>query len=181
MAFRMAKYMLKIKSRHLKKNPHSKTLPLVIPLIFYTGTQIYNASLDLWGLYANPMLAKSIFTDSYPIVELQKKIDKDLQEKTWAGSMSFLMKHIKEDEIAPYLECIKIRLKEIAKVNYLYIEPFFRYTLSEAESKQKQNVIDLFKEIVNEEDQNKIMSIAEQLRQEGVQEGIQLIASKNVA
>lgn len=62
MAFHLFKYRLNICDKYLQKNPNSKTLPLVYPLIIYSGKETYNAPRNLWDLFSNPDLAKEIWT-----------------------------------------------------------------------------------------------------------------------
>ena len=63
-SLKLYKYMLNIYEHHLEKYPKSKQLPLVYPMVFYTGQDKYTAPLDLWSLFAKPELAKSFFIET---------------------------------------------------------------------------------------------------------------------
>jgi len=174
MAFRLHKYMHQICSNHLEKHSGVKYLPLVYPLVFYTGQAGYNAPLTLWELFKEPELAKSFFIEPFQLVELHKIDDEELRKHVWSGTMAFIMKHIFERDIFPFLKEIEPLLKEIGKENIIYIENVLWYILEKAESNAAETVVEFFKEIVPEEKRVKIMSIADTLIEKGVQKGVQL-------
>lgn len=89
-----------------------------------------------------------------------------------------VMKYAQNNDILPYLLDIKAMLAEIGGMNYLYIEAIFKYIINQADTDEIYKVLDIFKEVVPEKDKTKLMTIAERLKQEGIQlgkqEGIQL-------
>jgi predicted transposase/invertase (TIGR01784 family) len=89
-----------------------------------------------------------------------------------------VMKYAQNSDILPHLLDMKAMLAEIGGVNYLYIEAIFKYIINQAETDEIYKVLDIFKEVVPERDKTKLMTIAERLKQEGIQlgkqEGIQL-------
>ena len=178
MAFRLHKYMHQVCSNHLEKHSGVKYLPLVYPLVFYTGQAGYNAPLTLWELFKEPELAKSFFVEPFQLIELHKIEDAELRKRVWSGTMAFVMKHIFERDIFPFLKEIEPLLIEIGKENIVYIENVLWYILEKAESNAAETVVEFFKEIVPEEKRAKIMSIADTLIEKGKylgkQEGIQL-------
>ena len=50
LAFRLLKYMMGIMEEHLRSSKR-KELPLVYPIVFYTGKRPYTHSLDLFDLF----------------------------------------------------------------------------------------------------------------------------------
>jgi predicted transposase/invertase (TIGR01784 family) len=173
MPFRLAKYMLNIYDSHLRNNPKDRHLPFVYPLIFFTGTGNYNAPLDLWSLFRDPEFAKSIFMGPYRLIELQKIDDQELQSKLWSGVMSYVMKQVWSEEILPFIKAIKPLLEEIALENNDYIKSILIYIINKGESKEFDQVVEIFKQAVPEEKRSDIMTIADRLIEKGVQQGLQ--------
>jgi len=173
MAFRLHKYMLQICGQHLKEYPKSQYLPLVYPLVYYTGQEKYSEPLTLWDLFTEPELAKSFFIEPFKLIELRTIEDKELRKKVWAGAVQYIMKRAYERDIFPFLQAIKPLLEEIGRQDFGCIQDIMCYTLEKAESDWKEGVIELFKEVVSEEKKGEIMSIADRFREEGAQLGEQ--------
>jgi predicted transposase/invertase (TIGR01784 family) len=171
MAFRLHKYMLRIYDSHLQKYPDERHLPLIYPMVFYSGTRNYNAPLDLWGLFKNPELAKKYFVDPFQLIELQKIPDEALKQKLWCGVMEFIMKHIYERDILPFIENIDDLLSSLAKEDIDYIKVILCYTAYKGESNSFEEVVKTFSKTVPDNRRSEIMTIAESLVQKGRMEG----------
>ena len=59
MPLRIMKYVLRICDDYLKKNKGDK-IPLIYPIIFYSGQKKYTAPLSLWSLFSNSERAKEL-------------------------------------------------------------------------------------------------------------------------
>ena len=175
MALRLHKYMLHICSNHIEKHQGAKYLPLVYPLVFYTGKARYNAPLTIWDLFKEAELAKSFFVEPFKLIELHKIEDDELRKHVWSGTMAFIMKHIFARDILPFLRVIAPLLKEIGEQNIIYIENVLWYILEKAESSSVEKVIDFFKEIVPEEKRGEIMTLGEQLIEKGRAEALKAL------
>ena len=175
MALRLHKYMLHICSNHIEKHQGAKYLPLVYPLVFYTGKARYNAPLTIWDLFKETELAKSFFVEPFKLIELHKIEDDELRKHVWSGTMAFIMKHIFARDILPFLRVIAPLLKEIGEQNIIYIENVLWYLLEKAESSSVEKVIDFFKEIVPEEKRGEIMTLGEQLIEKGRAEALKAL------
>ena len=178
MAFRLKKYMMMIWEKHRSQYPKNKYLPLLYGLVYYTGKESYTAPLDFFSLFKRPELAKSFFTDPYQLIDLHRTPNEEIARTVWLGAMLMVMKYAQNSDILPHLLDMKAMLAEIGGVNYLYIEAIFKYIINQAETDEIYKVLDIFKEVVPERDKTKLMTIAERLKQEGIQlgkqEGIQL-------
>ncbi|MFI4984006.1 MAG: Rpn family recombination-promoting nuclease/putative transposase, partial [Rickettsiales bacterium] len=171
MPLRLQRYMLQICSKHIEKHHGSKYLPLVYPLVFYTGKDPYNTPLTLWELFRDAALARSCFVEPFRLIELHKIEDDELREHMWSGVMAFLMKHIYERDILQFLSEIRPSLEKIARQNIIYIEDSLWYILKRAESSDADAVVEFFKEIVPEEKRGNIMTIEEMLIEKGAKLG----------
>ena len=77
MPFRMQKYMLRICDAHLTAHPNSK-LPVIYPMILYTGKRPYSAPTSFFDMFCNPSLAKTYFTDPVQLINTREMTDQDL-------------------------------------------------------------------------------------------------------
>jgi len=175
MALRLHKYVIQIYSNHMERHPEAKRIPIVYPLVFYTGKARYNAPLTLWELSEKPDLAKLLLIEPFRLIELHKIEDDELRKHLWSGTMAFIMKHIFARDILPSLEAIASLLKEIGDRDFIYIEKILWYVLEKAESSSVEKVIDFFKEIVPKEKRGEIMTLGEQLIEKGRAEALKTV------
>lgn len=183
MAFRLFKYMINICDRYLEQNPKKKYIPLVYPLIFYTGSKNYNAPRNLWKLYTNSELAKKFWAGDYPLINLHGVPDHKLKEHIWSGLMSFFLKHINEPNLINRWEEIKDKLPQIAqsKSGYDYIKTVLLYTLTKIDANDRIKLEKMLKTTLNQQNGEELMaSLARQWYHEGEEKGINLGVKKGI-
>ncbi|WP_341764351.1 Rpn family recombination-promoting nuclease/putative transposase [Candidatus Tisiphia endosymbiont of Beris chalybata] len=183
MAFRLFKYMINICDRHLTQHPNTKTLPLVYPLIFYNGTRKYNAPLNLWKLFENSQLARSIWINDYQLVNVHDIPDSEFRERIWSGILEFFMKHIHERNLLKRWQEIQDILPEFTKltIGYSYLELILRYTLTRIKQDDKIELEKLLTATLNQETGTKLMSsLAQHWEQIGEAKGIQIGEAKGI-
>ncbi len=171
MTFRIQKYMLRICDEHLRKNKGGE-LPLVYPLIYYAGRVKYNAPRSFYELFSDKELAKKFYTEPVKVVDLQEIEDEELREKSYSGVMMYVMKHIYENEILPYIEAGKKLIEVIAQEDLDYLEDMLYYIIEKAESAESEKVLDALKEITVENRTKDMATIKEFLLDKGRQEGL---------
>ena len=170
MTFRIQKYMLRIYEEHLRKKPNTN-LPLIFPIILYAGQSKYNAPKSFYDLFDHPELAKRFSTEDLTVISIRDIKDEELRKKYYSGAMLYLMKHILDKDIYPYLLAELPIFKIIIKEDFQYIEDMLYYIIEKAESKNKEKILSLFQEIAPPERKDEIMTIADELRAEGRAEG----------
>jgi predicted transposase/invertase (TIGR01784 family) len=172
MAFRMLKYMVAIMEHHVKQT-NSEKLPLVYPIIFYTGNRNYNHSTDLFDLFGDKKekeLAREILWQPYRLIDLSKTSDEKLKEFLRYGVIARTMKHIYEKDFLPILKDIIKDLQNIeiqGEMNYIYTVLSY---IIEAGELNKQEFIETVKTGLTQVNEVNVMTLAEQFRQEGRQE-----------
>ena len=121
--FRMLKYMTAIMEDHLKDSKNRK-LPLIYPLIFYTGKKPYAHSMDLFDLFApeDQELAKETLLRPYHLIDLSQACDEEMKKYVWLGAMASALKHIHDPDILPFFDEEKI----MTLADYLKPEIFKR-------------------------------------------------------
>jgi predicted transposase/invertase (TIGR01784 family) len=155
---------------HHIKQTNSNKLPIVYPVIFYTGNRSYNYSTDLFDLFGDKKeLAKDILWQPCRLIDLSKIPDKKLKEFLRYGIIARTMKHIYEKDFLPVLKEIVCDLKNIGGQDEItYIHTVLSYII-EAGELDKQEFIQTANAGLTQE--VNIMTLAEQFRQEGRQEG----------
>jgi predicted transposase/invertase (TIGR01784 family) len=91
MAFRLWRYTLLLAERHIKDKGK---LPLIFPLVVYSGTAKYTAPRNLWALFEYPELAKKLLAEDHGLVDLQAMPDDEIARKKHIALFEFVMKHI---------------------------------------------------------------------------------------
>ena len=170
MAFRILKYMIAIMEKHVAKTKSSK-LPIVYPMVIYNGWKNYNHSTDIFDLFEDDKkLAQDILWQPFKLIDLSTIPDDKLKSSLRYGVAGYVMKHIFEQDILPVLKEAVKHLRPIEKSGeYSYIYKVLSYIVEASEIKTQDfiNTVKTGLITINEE---KIMTLAEQWREEGRQE-----------
>jgi recombination-promoting nuclease RpnB len=174
MPVRVLKYLCNIIDHHLK-NTKSKRIPLVLPMVVYHGLQPWHYSKDICDLVDAPKeWVDAYFLKPFTLIDLNKIEDKELKQRAWVGVMELTLKHIFSKDMLPYIKDIVQLLKHLEKADGKhFIETVLIYILDRGELSNKDAFIDLIKTKLTPEVGEKIMTIAEQLKAEGMQQGIE--------
>ncbi len=171
MAFRLLAYQVRIMTRHLKQYPN-QPLPLVYPLIVYSGEQPWKKPLDLFALFGKQAkLAKKWFQMSVQLLDLQKLPDEAIKQRTWAGLMEFTLKHRKSnfelflEQVLPWIQTIE----QIENNGFSLATAVVKYLLNGIDVQK----IELFRKKILDMGGNIMPTLAQLLKQEGRQEGKQ--------
>lgn len=171
-AFRVWKYALAIMQRHIKE-VDKKRLPIVYPMIFYTGWKPHNHSTDFFDLFGkNNALAREIFTKPYHLIDLSHTPDARLSEMLWYGTLARTMKNIWAEDFLPALKILVEKLREIEKSGELsYIYSTLSYIVEAGAINKPEKFREIIKNGLAVVDEEQIMTIAEHYRLKGVQQG----------
>lgn len=176
MPYRLMKYMIGIMDHHLKKKQGSQ-LPFIYPVVLYTGDKPYRHSMDLFELFGDHKdLARETWTQPFHLVDLTQVKDQDLKPYIWFGTMALMLKHVHDADILPLFKSQIQILRKIEKEgDSAYLYTILSYVVEAAEVSSQEEFFHAIKQLesLNEE---KVMTIAEQLRQEGKIEGKMEIA-----
>jgi predicted transposase YdaD len=188
MPFRMLKYVCNIIDQHLKTHDTKKIpliyplviyplviyplviYPLVIyPLVIYHGKRKYPFSTDLKDLIdAPPSLTDRYFLKPFQLIDLGQIDDEILKQHAWSGIMEFALKHIFARDILPWLKDIADKLHQLDNAGGRdFIAIVLQYLLERGELSDKDAFFKLIDTQISHEVGEKIMSLAEQLKEEG--------------
>lgn len=103
-AFRLLVYTVRLMEQHLKQHPKS-ALPVVYPLVVYSGKKVWNAPLDIFELFKEQKaLAKQVLLQPYHLVDLHRLDDEDLKRNVWSGIVGLALKNKRAQKFSEFLE-----------------------------------------------------------------------------
>ncbi|EIL7533238.1 Rpn family recombination-promoting nuclease/putative transposase, partial [Escherichia coli] len=112
MPFRMLRYSVAAMQRHLEQY---KTLPLVIPVLFYHGERSpYPYSMNWLDCFENPALAAKIYTKPFPLVDITVVDDNEIMNHRRMAALTLLMKHIRHRDMMELLDKLPQVMVEIS-------------------------------------------------------------------
>ncbi|MEQ1790244.1 MAG: Rpn family recombination-promoting nuclease/putative transposase [Rickettsiales bacterium] len=181
MPFRMLKYVCNVMDHYVKVTQQKK-LPLVYPMVIYHAERPYPYSTDIKDNIDAPMeLIDRYFLKPFQLIDLGQIDDEELKQHAWAGVMEFILKHIFARDVLPYLQDIAGFLKKITQSGgHDYVSIVLQYALERGELKDKRAFFDLINTKISSEVGEKIMTLAEQIKAEGIAEGIQKGIQKGI-
>ena len=173
MPFRILKYSCNAIDYCLKTSK-TKKIPFIYPLVIYHGRQPYPFSTDINDLVDAPKeLVEKYFLKPFQLLDLGRIDDDSIRQHAWSGIMEFALKHIFARDILPHLRNIADLMQQVDQQgggDYLAI--VLQYLLERGELSDKEAFFNLIEQQISHQVGEKIMSLSEQLRQEGKLEGI---------
>ena len=178
---RFLRYMTDIYEMHQKRYPKDKLAPLIYPTLIYTGKQKYTAPLSYWKIISDSELAKQCFpATDLNMVDVyrmnQQRIEEDFTINPQTGMFFYAMQSIHSKDIYEAMKLIEPVLKSCGddpQDLHFYLSVVY-YTLTEAgNTPNKDKLIELFKRNLREQDRDKVMTIADQIREEGISIGME--------
>lgn len=173
MGFRLMHYAMSAISHHLKKSPADKTLPLVVPFLFYQGSVCpYPYSMNWLDGFADPALAQQLYTRSFSLVDLSVLSDEEILTHKGVALLELVQKHIRTRDglmsVLPIIaQIINSQHNTVDQVRSVmeYIA-YQGYILDESR---------FFSQLIALSPEYKTMltTIAEQLEQKGIEKGIE--------
>jgi predicted transposase/invertase (TIGR01784 family) len=171
--FRMHKYTVSAMDKHLITN-ETDELPLIYPIILYTGKRPCTHSMDLFDLFSpeKKELAKEIFTKPYHLIDLARTPDEELEKFFWFGTMARTLKHIHDSDILPFFEKAFDILKELENLGEnRYIDSTVFYMAEVGNAPRKEELMNRMKKLksINEE---KLMTLVDHFKADLLKKGI---------
>ncbi len=171
MPYRLMRYMLQIMEYHLRQK-QSKRLPVVVPLVFYTGGAAYPYSMDFFDLFGDEAgLAKQVLLKPFNLVDLSPIPDEKLQGFSWLGMVAFLQKHIGKDN---FVERVKASISLFRVLDQAGAKEYVSASLSyifQSNLEHPAEVAKIISSSISASLGEAIMSLAEKLEQAGSPKG----------
>ncbi len=169
MAFRMLRYAIAAMQRHL--NAGHKTLPLVIPVLFYQGKiSPYPYPMNWLLEFDDPELAGELYNKDFPLVDITVIPDDEIMKHRRMAVLEMLQKHIRQRDLTELLDQLVTLLLEGYTTQEQLIS-VINYMLQAGESHDPAALLNTLASRVPQHEEA-LMTIAEKLRLEGEQRGI---------
>lgn len=170
MAFRLMRYAIAAMQQHIDAG--HEYLPLVIPLQFYHGKiSPYPYAMNWLKGFANPDQAKALYTQDFPLVDVTVISDDEIMQHRRIALLELVQKHARHRDIMDFLEPL-VTLLLTDYTTDKQVQSLMSYLLQVGETNNLEALItSLASSVPKHEDT--LMTIAEQLRQQGEQRGIQ--------
>lgn len=170
MAFRLMRYATAAMQHHLDAG--NKTLPLVIPMLFYHGQQSpYPWSLNWLDEFENPQLARQLYSEAFPLVDITVIPDDEIAQHRGVALLELMQKHIRDRDLMGLVDRL-VSLLVTSTANDSQLQTLFNYLIRYGDVSR---VSEFIREVAERSPHHKekLMTIAERLRQEGHQNGLQ--------
>ncbi|HFW7391944.1 TPA: recombination-promoting nuclease RpnB [Shigella flexneri] len=155
MAFRMMRYSIAAMQNHLDAG--YKELPLVIPMLFYHGCRSpYPYSLCWLDEFAEPAIARKIYSSAFPLVDITVVPDDEIMQHRKMALLGLV------DQI--------VSLLVTGNTNDRQLKALFNYVLQTGDAQRFRAFIGEITERAPQE-KEKLMTIADRLREEGAMQG----------
>ena len=184
MAFRKLQYNIALMDQHIKKG--NKKLPIIVSLCLYNGsTSPYPHSTDVFTCFENPALAQEMMFKPFKLVDLSVMNDQEIAQHGLAALFEMLLKHHNTKalfNVFKYLVDSDLFSTTIDQVNNgNYVSDLLEYALNTGEERKHQveEIITLLSD-ASPEYKDQIMTVADQLRQQGRHEGVILGEKKGI-
>ncbi|WP_208952121.1 Rpn family recombination-promoting nuclease/putative transposase, partial [Rahnella sp. ChDrAdgB13] len=103
MAFRLLRYAVAAMQRHLDAG--HKTLPLVIPVLFYQGKiSPYPYPMNWLQEFENTELATQLYSGNFPLVDITVIPDDEIMQHRRMAVLELLQKHIRQRDLTELLD-----------------------------------------------------------------------------
>lgn len=175
MPLRILRYQLEIIQNHIDKHKVDDNLPLVVPIVFYNGTDSpYPYTKDIRELFADKVLIDSISLGKFDLVDLTVMPENKILQHKQLAVLEMCLKHIKaRDFNTVFTHILKAMLTAHEyHMGKSLLNSSLTYLIDAREGRDLQK---LFSELIIQipEYKEDIMSYAEELRLEGKKEIVQ--------
>ncbi|EBA8077097.1 Rpn family recombination-promoting nuclease/putative transposase [Salmonella enterica] len=178
MAFRLMRYATAAMQCHLDAG--HKTLPLVIPMLFYHGAKSpYPFSLCWLDEFDDPALARQLYATAFPLVDITVVPDNEIMQHRRIAMLELVQKHIRQRDLMGLVERLAVLLIT-GNANDSQLKALFNYLLIQHGSTPRFGKF--IREVARRVPQHKerLMTIVDRIREsgrrkgkrEGVQQGI---------
>lgn len=170
MAFRLIRYAIAAMQRHLDAG--HRTLPLVIPMLFYHGTvSPYPFSLCWLDEFDDPEAARRLYGAALPLVDITVIPDDEIMQHRRMALLELVQKHIRKRDLLGLVEKLATLLIT-GHANDNQLKALFNYLLQAGDTDRFRDFIHGMADRLPKH-KERLMTIAERLRQEGHCSGLQ--------
>lgn len=171
-AFRLMRYAIAAMQQHITQHK-SKTVPVVIPLLFYAGQPSPHPYPMNWlACFNQPELAREVYSSDFPLADVTVIPDEELMKHRSVALLSLVMKHIRSRDMMELIDEIALLTLKTLLTGEQF-NAIMHYIFWNGQDKTD---VRLFIEELRHkapEREGELMTWAEQLIEQGEQKGIQ--------
>lgn len=169
MPFRLMRYAIAAMQRHLEAG--HKTLPLVIPVLFYQGGRTpYPYSMNWLELFSEPEQAARLYGGHFPLVDITVIPDEEIFTHRRMALLTLLQKYIRIRELCDLSDDI-IRLMQAGNLSGQQQAALINYMIQAGETPDIDGFLhELAQALPQHKDE--LMTIAKRLEQMGLEQGM---------
>ena len=168
MAFRLMRYAIAAMQRHLESG--HKTLPLVIPILFYQGRRSpYPWSMRWLDNFADPETARQLYSGAFPLVDITVIPDDEIVSHRRVALLELIQKHIRQRDLMGIVEQLTTILLS-GDANDRQLKTLFNYLLQTGNARRFGRFIHEVAQRVPQH-RERLMTIAERLQEVGRRKG----------
>lgn len=175
MALRLLEYSCNLFRSHIKETGETK-LPVVYPIILYTGSNSYSYSTDPYDMFADIEMARTYFMKPFQLIDLTQMEDTDLKEDSvWMIVEMFLKHAFTRDIVSLVQKKMATMIENLVSKNKLNLFKSSIYYLFYTQQNRysKSDLFELFQPYLSPSTQKKVMTIADSLIEQGIEQGIE--------
>ncbi|MCP3660526.1 MAG: Rpn family recombination-promoting nuclease/putative transposase, partial [Bacteroidetes bacterium] len=168
MGIRLLEYNTSLIRQHMKEKKTTKA-PIILNILIYAGKKPYTGPHNLLEIFEKPELAKDLMFRKIHVIDLQSNKEEEITKDEKAAFVELLLKYgILRDFIKLFENQIEILKPIISQIPYL--DRAISYIFLVDNGKNKEKLLNLLKEATQNEE--KVMSLAQQFENEGRKKGI---------
>lgn len=177
MAFRLMRYAVAAMQRHLDAG--HKRLPLVIPVLFYSGKRTPYPYTTRWlDEFDDPKLAKKLYSGEFPLVDVTVIPDDEIMNHRSMAALTLLQKHIHRRDVSELLDKLALLLLT-ETLTREQVHALISYLVQAGEAVDSEVFVrELALRVPQHGDA--LMTIAQQLEQKGIEKGIEQGIEKGI-
>ena len=181
MPFRTLQYCVNLMDAHIRKG--HKKLPVVVTLCLYNGTQSpYPEETDIFECFDDPGLARKTLLSNLQVIDLSVMSREEIESHGLAALMEGLLQQHARNRLQDIAECIhwllesNILARTVEGTAGNYLEGVIKYIAQTGDAGSEAETRKLLSDIaanLPEDKGEQVMTIAETLRNAGMQQGMQ--------
>jgi predicted transposase/invertase (TIGR01784 family) len=175
MAWRMLRYTCAVTEDYLLHHPKTDILPVIIPLVLYHHKLKYPYPTDIFALYGNNQdLAREFMFHVFQLIDLSQIPDNEITQHKKAALLEMVMKYITHKNLEQVLSKLTQILDKLDQTNdHHYVLVMLKYLLGCGKAEKVNPILTQLQAHLTPTLRKEVMTIAEHLKQEGIEQGRQ--------
>ncbi len=169
MAFRLIRYAIATMQRHLDEG--HRTLPLVIPALFYQGKlRCWPWSLRWFDAFCDPVGARRLYNSPLPLVDIQAFSDAEILRHRSLAALTLLQKHIRRRDLTALMDKLA-QLLQNSETPPQHVEALINYLLLAGKARVPGRLLQQLAERLPKDKEKSMQTIAQYLERKGHRKG----------